>query len=337
MHLRPFPLALLLLALSFPARAVNTGEAADKVVGPDECGECHKNEVAVWRETPHQKAFFDLARSDEAKQIAQRMGVKRLKQDAVCTNCHFTLQATDKGHDAIAGVSCESCHSPARDWYKVHNEYGGKDVKKADETPEHRAERLARMDAAGMIRPDDIYALASNCYQCHLVLNEELVNKGEHKAGSDFELVAWSQGVVRHNFYRSEDGKTNVESSIERRRRMFAAGLALDLEYSLRAVALASAKANYAVTNAKRAATGIKKLEALNAKLNSAEFAEMIRLARAVDLKLNNADALTAAADAIGAQTRAWLAANDGSNLAALDPYLPKPDKYKGEPGVAQF
>lgn len=307
-----------------------------KVAGPDECGECHKNEVAVWRETQHQKAFYELSRKEEAQEIAERMGVKRLKKDAVCTDCHFTLKQEGGDHEAIAGVSCESCHSPAKEWLNVHNDYGGKDVKKADETKAHRQERLAKMDAAGMIRPDDLYALAANCYQCHLVINEELVNKGEHKAGSDFELISWSQGENRHNFYRSEDGKQNVESSSERRRLMFVTGIALDLEYSLRAVAGATAKAKFAVTNAKRAATNIKKLAAVNKMVNSPELAEAIRIAEAADLKLNNGEALNAAADGVGEQTRAFLAAHDGADLAMLDKYVPGVDKYKGEPGVAQ-
>jgi hypothetical protein len=327
--------ALFMPLLSVSQPAVSDFDAA-KVVGPDECGECHKNEVSVWRETRHQKTFYDLPRKQEAQDIAERMGVRRLRQDAVCSDCHFTLKAEAGGHEAIAGISCETCHSPARDWLDVHSDYGGKDVEKADETPEHRRNRIARMDAEGMMRPNDIYALAANCYQCHLVLNEELVNKGEHKAGSDFELVSWSQGENRHNFNRSADGRENVESSIERRRLMFVAGMALDLEYSLRAVARATERATFAVENAQRAALNIRKLQAVNEILNNAELAEMLRIAGGVELRLNNGPALNEAADVVGVQTRRFLDTHDGSAFAVLDQYVPGVDRYKGQPGLAQ-
>ena len=78
---------------------------------------------------------------------------------------------------------------------KVHGDYGGKNVTRERETPEHKAERLATIKESGMIRPGDLYRLAANCYQCHIVPNERLVNVGTHQSGSDdFELVSWSLG-----------------------------------------------------------------------------------------------------------------------------------------------
>ena len=61
-----------------------------------------------------------------------------------------------------------------------------------------------------MNNPHNIYLIARQCYDCHTVPNERLVNVGGHLAGSqDFELVAWSQGMVRHNFLRT-GGTTNA-------------------------------------------------------------------------------------------------------------------------------
>jgi len=335
-HDRSTPwLAAALLLLATAAGAVEPRLDGRQVVGPDECGECHKHEVAVWRETKHQKAFYELARKEEAKKIAKAMGIKRLKRDSACIQCHFTMQEGDGADKAVAGVSCESCHGAAREWFEVHNDYGGKEVKKEQESPAHREQRIAAIDRAGMIRPHQLYDLAENCYQCHLVLNEELVNTGGHKAGSEFELVAWSQGENRHNFYRSADGKENVESAVERRRRLLLVGAALDLEYSLRGVAGAAAKAKYAVTMAKRAARGIQRLEAINAKLGNAELAAMIEAAKGAKLKLNNAAELTAAAERVKSGARK-LAELKGETLAALDPLLPKAADYKGVPGEAR-
>ena len=80
-------------------------------------------------------------------------------------SCHFLQAEADGTVKPVAGVSCESCHGAARDWIKVHNDYGGKGVKKEQETAEHRRERLEKSRAAGMIRPAEIYRLAANCYQ----------------------------------------------------------------------------------------------------------------------------------------------------------------------------
>ena len=66
-------------------------------------------------------------------------------------------------HDVLragAGVTCESCHGPARDWVGVHNSYGvaDSDSQRAVvlETPEHREQRIADSRVAGMRRPSDV-------------------------------------------------------------------------------------------------------------------------------------------------------------------------------------
>ena len=98
-------------------------------------------------------------------------------------------------------------------------------MKKDQETPAHKAERLRKLAAAGMIGPDNVYDLANNCYGCHLVPNEKLVNVGGHKAGSDFELVAWSQGEIRHNNWYT-GGKENRQATLEEKRKMYVIGTA---------------------------------------------------------------------------------------------------------------
>jgi hypothetical protein len=87
------------------------------------------------------------------------------------------------------------------------------------ETPQHRSAAIcATRSAVEMRNPINVYLLAQSCYRCHTVPDEELVNVGGHKAGSlDFEIVAWSQGLVRHNFVRS-NGQTNDPSPPDRLR-----------------------------------------------------------------------------------------------------------------------
>ena len=101
-----------------------------------------------------------------------------------------------------------------------------------------------------MRNPINVYMLAQSCYRCHTVPDERLVNVGGHNVGSmDFEIVAWSQGTVRHNFLRS-DGQSNEPSSPERLRQMFVAGMIADLEFSVRATAAATEKATFGVNAA---------------------------------------------------------------------------------------
>lgn len=302
------------------------------IVGSKECGECHKAEVHTWRDTHHATTFNLLPRNKNTKKITKNMGIKRIKKDSACATCHFTSVLDGDKTKAISGISCESCHGPAKEWVKVHGDYGGKKVTKEMETPEHKVERLAQIEKAGMIRPHDLYRVAENCYQCHTVPNEELVNVGGHKAGSDFELVSWSQGEVRHNFFHSA-GKENKEVSPEHKRLMFVVGRALDLEYSLRGVAKSTKKAKYAVSMAKRVVAIKKKLKEIHELVPVPEVANMLTIANGVKLKLNNETALIEAAEKVAKETHTLLETAKGDQWQALDSIIPT--KYKGEPGTA--
>lgn len=319
-----------LLMLFSPAFAADMDHS--KIMGADECGECHKDEVKVWRKTKHYRTFNELARRDKAKEIAEKMGVKRIKKDSACMNCHFLNKEEGGELTPMSGIACESCHTPAKDWIKVHNDFGGKDVKKEDETPENREKRLAAIERTTMIRPRDVYELTQNCYQCHLVPNEKLVNVGGHKPGSKFELVAYSQGDNRHNFVRSADGKQNVESSIERRRLLYIVGQALELENSLRNVGKATEKAKYAVNMAKRVKIASNKLTEINGKLNLPEIKQMLDAANGAKLKVNNEAELVAAAGKVAAANKKLAKAYDGSAFGAIDGMLPTQADYKDKP-----
>lgn len=304
-----------------------------KIVGPEECGECHKAEVHVWRGTRHSKTFKVLTRKKKAKEIAGNMGIKRVKKADECVICHFTSGYKRNKVKAIAGISCESCHGPAKDWLKVHGDYGGKHVTRKQEPPEHRARRLTTIKDAGMIRPGDLYRLAAKCYQCHIVSNEQLVNVGGHQSGNgDFELVSWSLGEIRHKFLRSE-GKKNEEVSAERKRMLYVVGKALDLEYGLRALAKATEKGMYATILTKRLQHVADDLQAIDALFPIPEVKEILGLAKGIELKIGNQAALADAADAIAAATRTFAAARDGSRLADLDQLIPHAEQYKGKPG----
>ncbi len=78
------------------------------------------------------------------------------------------------------------------------------------------------------------------------------MNKGGHKAGSAFDLVAWSQGEVRHNTWHSK-GRDNVPASAARMRMLYLVGLGVELETALRGIGKATARKAYAFEMAKRA------------------------------------------------------------------------------------
>ncbi len=293
-----------------------------QVLGAENCKECHAPIFAAWEKTHHFLSFaagFNgkpaMHRTDEAKAILMKMGERSAKRGA-CVQCHYTGMASDTGRiKTVSGTSCESCHGGGKEWNKIHS---------AKEDPM----ALAKSEKLGMIRPHMTYAVAANCYICHTVPNEDLVNKGGHTAGSAFELVSWSQGEVRHNLQKSE-GKTNAEPSADHKRMLYIVGRLLDLEYGLRG--LASAKSDGAYSQAM-----IQRVQAAKAKLAEIaaavpEIGTVAALAEDGQLKHGNADALNAIVDKVAAAAMEFSKANDGSKFAAVDKLIPGPDLYKGK------
>jgi hypothetical protein len=299
-----------------------------RTVGPNACAECHKQEAAAWKGTHHFKTFREMPRKSGAKAIAEKMGVRRIKAESLCLNCHFTVQQKNNKAEPVSGISCESCHGAAQDWIKVHSSFSGKTAQ-----TETRAEEEARWKLAeskGMIRPGSLYQLAKNCFSCHVVPQETLVNKGGHKAGSPFELVSWSQGEVRHNTWYSK-GKENVAANAARKRMLYLVGLGVELETGLRAVGKATARRAYAFEMAKRVDRARKQLAAAaKAAPNVPEIAKMVEFAYSAGLKLNNDRFLTVAADGVSELLASISENYDGSTMAGLDGLIPGSEKFKG-------
>lgn len=309
-----------------PASASQSDPA--NTVGANACAECHKQEAEAWKGTHHFKTFREMPRNAEANKIAERMGIRRVKSESLCLNCHFTVQKKAEKLEPISGISCESCHSAGQDWIKVHSGYSGKKVD--TETPAEKVARWKLATAKGMIRPGAIYQLAKNCYGCHVVPQEELVNKGGHRAGSAFDLVAWSQGEVRHNTWHSK-GKHNPPANAARRRILYLIGLGVELEMALRATAKATVRKVYAFEMAQRADRARRLLAtAAKAAPSVPEIRKILDLAHAAGLRLNNEQALTRAADGVAAQLIIMSEKYDGTTLAGLDGLIPGPDKFKG-------
>jgi hypothetical protein len=318
----------LLIIVGIAAGGIDASELA-KIVGPNACAECHKQETEAWKGTHHFKTFREMPRRREANEIAEKMGVQRIRSESLCLNCHYTVQEKDNKSQPIAGISCESCHSAGEDWIKVHSQYSGKTEK--TETKAEAEARLKLADSKGMIRPSSLYRLAKNCYGCHVVPQEDLVNKGGHAAGSAFELVSWSQGEVRHNTWHSK-GKQNVPASAARKRMLYLIGLGVELETGIRAISRATVRKRYAFEMAKRVDRVRKQLAAAaKAAPNVPEIAKMVEHAYSAGLKLNNERFLTAAADGVSKVLASITEKYDGSTMGGLDSLIPTPDKFKGK------
>ena len=300
-----------------------------KVLGHETCTKCHEAEQQQWMLTPHYRTFDALHRTPEAKAIADRLGLRSIKRNDTCVKCHYTEQSDGNRVRVISGVSCESCHGGARDWVNLHADYGGPATTRATESPEHHELRLAESIAAGMNNPANMYLIARQCLDCHTAPEEKLVNVGGHTAGSpDFELVAWSQGIVRHNFVRS-DGKSNALSTPERLRVMYIVGALADLEYSLRATAKATEVSTYGQASASRAAAAKRRLWEIQQRLSDDRIARALDAVATLELTLGNSNAILAAADEIGKAAYELAETADGTNLGAIDDLVPKPRDFK--------
>jgi hypothetical protein len=311
-------LALCVSQGSAPAEDIYRANPA-KIMGPEACNECHAPMVEAWKLTHHYDTFNTMHRRPEAREIATKMGIRRIKDESLCLRCHYTSRVNDDGKiTAISGISCESCHGAAADWIKVHS-------------ATNVANHIANAVKLGMLIPDDYYHVAANCFSCHTVPEEKLVNVGGHKAGSNFELVSWLSGEVRHNLQKS-GGKVNAPIPIERQRMLYMIGRALDLEYSLRGLAAASADGAYAKAMLDRVAAAKDHLEEIAKASGLPEVKNMLAAVNAADLKPGNADALNKMAGQISDISSGLAKSQDGSKLASLDPLIPGPDKYMGTP-----
>lgn len=320
---------------------------AKKIVGPEapfenNCNTCHTKEVEAWQHTRHYLTYKDRHRSPEAQAILDNMGIRSMKRSGDCRQCHYT-SIERRGRIMPAwGVSCESCHGPAAEWVTFHNKAGGDPNAKALEMgqgqaqpAEQRKTRLAKAVDKGMIHSEMTYNIARNCYSCHTVPNETIVNKGKHKAGSDFDLVAWSQGEVRHNFLTGAGGNyeaaKNAPGSQNRLRRLYTIGAIVDLEVSLYNLANVKEKGG---DFHKAMVERVNKARAKVAKIaEAADIAEVKAVLEKVPATVDESTSVSGElADEVGKAGRVVSAKYSGEQLAGVDPLLPAKDQYKGTP-----
>jgi hypothetical protein len=311
-----------LIALS-SATVAATPDKTDpaQVVGSDSCAKCHKSEVAALAKQKHHGSLAKISGGNASKYIAAVGG-----SNSLCITCHGTPQGSGDAVKAISSVSCESCHGGAKGWLEIH---GKKEVDRAD--------RHAQCDKLGMIRASDVYTIAKNCFNCHVVFNEALVNAG-HPLSNKIEFLSWSSGEVRHNFQVDQSKNAEAPSAWmgyaggnadNRKRVKLVVGHLVDLEVNVRNLATAGAdngKQPFAKGGAKRAKAAAKALEEIAEALGGAAPAELKAALEAWDdigrvssINFKSQDGCAKAAPAIAKAAAAFAANNDGSKLAALD------------------
>jgi len=318
---------------------------ASKVMGAESCKKCHEAEYTAWTKTVHYGNHARLTNQAGQKYIAAYGGSE------ACKKCHSTPHTSSaKFANANVGVSCESCHTPAggaNGWFEVHSDYGGKDVKREEETEAHLQERLAACEDAGMIRAANLYELAKNCYSCHIVDDEKLLEAGHKSGHEDFSLVPWIQGEVRHNF--QVDQSTNAESpsllkarygttADERKRVAVVVGKIVELETLLRRLGSAdpdNLSESYAGRRgwAGRAEDVLEYIEEDIGDEFDSEHIEAVVDAVDFDLgrRFDDQEAALEAADELAEIAKTFIEESQDEDLSALDVVVEDLDRPKGD------
>lgn len=134
-------------------------------IGYKSCIECHGNDaignqVAVWKASPHSRAYRRLF-SSEAKTIAGKLSIVSPDKSFTCLKCHNT--GAGKVEKLIGeGVSCESCHGAAELW----RDYEGHVSNSGDDKGFKRAVSLGMYQVIGI---ENIKTREKMCKRCHSI------------------------------------------------------------------------------------------------------------------------------------------------------------------------
>lgn len=181
-----------LLAVSSPFYA-----ADHTALGSKQCQSCHQAVYEHEKASRHWLSFKEFAKG-AGEAVATKMGVtKPTEQGTRCVDCHGNTFTNDKGKLKVEPISCEACHGNAGDYLATHN--ATYDAAKDGADPAaFLAKRRAESVAKGMTAQWRLNGGYRNCFNCHVGTDEPIVNTGGHPVMNDFELLAFSQGTVRH-------------------------------------------------------------------------------------------------------------------------------------------
>jgi len=177
-----FGLTVLIVLLVSGPGTTSAGDHA--YIGATKCKMCHNkaekgSQFDKWQAGPHARAFEVLG-TDAAKAIGKEKGIDDPQKADACLKCHVTGHGasaallTDK-YSAAEGVSCESCHGPGGDYYKMN-------------VMKDRALSVA----AGMTIPDE-----KTCLKCH---------NAENPTHKGFDFAKASAQIAHPNPLATGDG-----------------------------------------------------------------------------------------------------------------------------------
>ena len=303
------------VSLLFYISSFNNGHAVErdwpfeKVKGYKSCVKCHENQYKVWKKTKHFKGYKSLTKHKDAEKIARAMGVsvKKIKKSTICAECHFTLGHKKGRPRPISGVSCESCHGPSKDWLDIHNDFGKGVKERKFESSPHRAERRKKQTELGMTFPGNIANFAKNCYGCHMVANEKLLNLSDHPIPESFDLAERTQGDLRHG----------PKASTSQIRKMKIIGYAVELELGLASLAKTQ-KGGFARAMTMRSVTALANLKAIQSNVNNAELNKLINIANTTKIVAGNSQ-LNSVSSKLSSMIESFSSDADGSKLAGAE------------------
>jgi len=334
-----------------PAELVEGRASVPKqYVGPQACVECHRAEYSVWARTPHATNAYDLLRtSSNAARYAANLDIDpgQVSNHPRCLACHSTPQGEAANNTGVVlGVTCEACHNAAGGeggWLNIHATYGSRSERRGDETPTHRQQRIARCRTAGQHRCDDLYSLARQCYECHIVGDEELVVRGGHHPGNPgFEMSSWFEDEIRHNLCLDTsrnglapslwiDGLWRPDrqpgKEIDHRRVMYVVATLVDLEVSLRNRGRAK-HSSFATAAATRIIAASSRLAAIAKESETPELEQAVDAVTELEPILfsppsqNDVDRFLDAADTVGEIATQVSSADNGEQYSAVDRFL---------------
>ncbi|MCB1208304.1 MAG: hypothetical protein KDK97_03200 [Verrucomicrobiales bacterium] len=343
-------IAALLLAVT-SVKAQRAAVDPTTTVGVESCRDCHEAIVDSWERSLHATSFTTLAKSSAAEQITHAIGMRAdsISSNASCVRCHFTQETLSGAVQTTAAISCESCHGGAEKWIDVHNRKS-----------HSRSERIDLAAALGMKHPSTVFATAKACFECHVVDDEQLVNKASHPALSpDFELLSWYSGEVKHNFLVSKEGSAVKSNSHDaqpipapRKRMLYVTGKLLHLAQCLRAIGCAAdapvdkegkivrlpnGQPTFGVQHAITMQKVLKDLRELQPQLNAPEISQALGVVESVPMSTGHCEEMSAAAQEIERLTEQFCATNDGSKFAALDGIIDKLQPHLSNAGKPQM
>ena len=115
-----------------------------KIVGPNACAECHKQEAEAWKGTHHFKTFREMPRKTEANEIAEKNGRAAHQIGELVPELPFHGAAEgQQGGSRSPASPANPATAPVKDWIKVHSGFSGK-----TEKTETKAEAEARWKLA---------------------------------------------------------------------------------------------------------------------------------------------------------------------------------------------